>query len=141
MATNNLWLLRERYSWTLTHCFHRAKVEADQGNHLLMISRTVLADKEETGNTLRALETVSNEIGNNANSHLELAQKIEADVVQPLRNFSENYINQVRECQQRLERLSESRDIYASRIVEVSYIHIILQRLVKSDDLRLYVLF
>ncbi|KAJ2964186.1 hypothetical protein NQZ79_g891 [Umbelopsis isabellina] len=96
----------------------RAKVEADQGNHLLMISRTVLADKEETGNMLKALQTVSNEIGNNANSHLELAQKIEADVVQPLHNFSENYINQVRECQQRLERLSESRDIYASRIVE-----------------------
>lgn len=89
-----------------------------------MISRTVLADKEETGNMLKALQTVSNEIGNNANSHLELAQKIEADVVQPLHNFSENYINQVRECQQRLERLSESRDIYASRIVEVPYNHI-----------------
>ncbi|KAM3586313.1 formin-binding protein [Umbelopsis sp. WA50703] len=96
----------------------RAKVEADQGNHLLVISRTVLADKEETGDILMALRTVSNEIGDNANSHLELAQKIEAEVVQPLRNFSENYIAQVRECQQHLERISESRDEYASRIVE-----------------------
>jgi hypothetical protein len=92
---------------------------------LLVISRTVLADKEETGDILMALRTVSNEIGDNANSHLELAQKIEAEVVQPLRNFSENYIAQVRECQQHLERISESRDEYASRIVEVTYNHVI----------------
>lgn len=98
----------------------RAKVEADQGNHLQVISRTVLRDEGETGNLVSALDTFSAEVASNAQSHLDLARKIESDIAHPLSNFSQNYINEVNDCRNRIAELSETRDRYAAMIVEVS---------------------
>lgn len=102
----------------------RAKVEADYSNHLSVISRTVLCDEGETGDIVRALDVFSNEMATNGQSHLELARKIESDIADPLHNFSQNYIDLVSECRNRIQELCDTRDRFAAVIVEV---HILSQ--------------
>ncbi|KAI8582012.1 hypothetical protein K450DRAFT_230388 [Umbelopsis ramanniana AG] len=96
----------------------RAKVEADYSNHLSVISRTVLCDEGETGDIVRALDVFSNEMATNGQSHLELARKIESDIAGPLQNFSQNYIDLVSECRNRIDELCDTRDRFAAVIVE-----------------------
>ncbi|KAH8556297.1 hypothetical protein BGW37DRAFT_7209 [Umbelopsis sp. PMI_123] len=111
----------------------RAKVEADYGNHLSVISRTVLFDKEETGNLVDALDTFSNEIATNGQSHLELARKIESEIADPLHNFSQNYIDLVNECRNRIQELCETRDRFAAIIVETGDRFTVEQKRLGSD--------
>ncbi|KAI9286931.1 hypothetical protein BC943DRAFT_336033 [Umbelopsis sp. AD052] len=96
----------------------RAKVEADYSNHLSVISRTVLCDEEETGDIVRAMDVFSNEMATNGQSHLELARKIESEIAGPLQNFSQNYIDLVNECRNRIDELCHTRDGFAAVIVE-----------------------
>jgi hypothetical protein len=55
----------------------------------------------------------------NGQSHLELARKIECDIADPLLNFSQNYIDLVNECRNRIQELCDTRDRLAAVIVEV----------------------
>jgi hypothetical protein len=102
-------------------------VEADYSNHLSVISRTVLCDEGETGDIVRALDVFSNEMATNGQSHLELARKIESDIADPLRNFSQNYIDLVSECRNRIQELCDTRDQFAAVIVEVRILSPICQ--------------
>jgi hypothetical protein len=85
----------------------------------MVISRTVLRDEGETGNLVAALDTFSQEVAANAQSHLDLARKIESDIADPLHTFSQNYINQVVECRNIIEHHTDARDRCAAMIVEV----------------------